>query len=230
MESTLDKNLEKNLTALKKARKKTKSNLSNNLKKLMKLANISESELSRRTKIKQPIIHRLLSGENTNPKLLTIKPIADYFMLTVSQLIGENEIHAAWDGFTSKEHAGWCQVPLINWDEINKRNVQKRSKYIVTECAVSKDAFALLMLDQSMEPLFPEKSIIIIEPLLEPKSGNYIILKTSKNEPIVRNYLIISGNKFFSPLNPKFGTIIQFSKQDEILGTVIRTIYDHIAI
>lgn len=56
-----------------------------NLKTLMSLAQINASELARRTSITQPIIHRLSTGQNTNPKLPTIKPIARYFSVNVSQ-------------------------------------------------------------------------------------------------------------------------------------------------
>lgn len=68
------------------------ASLSANLKVLMSLSKINASELARRTGIAQPIIHRLSTGQNTNPKLATIKPIARYFSVTVSQLIGEDPL------------------------------------------------------------------------------------------------------------------------------------------
>lgn len=193
----------------------------------MTLASISEHELSRRTKIKQPIIHRLLTGENTNPKLLTLKPIADYFMLSVSQLIGEQELESIWKGYTSKTHAGWVSVPLINYDHIKKISEKSHTKSVITECQVSQEAFAFYICDQSMEPIFPEKSIVIVEPDIEHENGDYILIKNGMGEFFLRNFLLISGLKYISPLNHKFGTIDTLRKGDTILGTVVRTIYDH---
>lgn len=208
-------------------KKSQNSTIANNLRKLMTLNNISEHELSRRTGIKQPIINRLLSGQNQNPKLLTLKPIADYFMLSISELIGEQAIDSLWKGFTSRDHHGWVEVPLVNWDQAKEIAEEKISKFVVTECNVSKNAFALYLTDQSMEPIFPEKSIVIVEFGLEPKNGNYVVIKNAKGKLLLRNFLLISNEPYFNPLNYKFGTISKLSKKEKILGTVIRTIYDH---
>lgn len=196
-------------------------NLSHNLRKLMSTANLNEHELSRRTNIKQPIIHRLLSGENKNPKLQTIKPIADYFLLTVSQLIGE-EANILSSGFTSNKHYGWTEVPLINSIE-SLLSEQK----VNTECKVSKNTFAAFILDQSMEPLFPEKCLVIVEPNIKAESGDYVMLKNSKNELILRNFLLISGEKYINPLNNRYGTICKLSDEEKVIGVVIRSIYDY---
>lgn len=205
--------------------KRVKLGISHNLKILMERSNISEHELSRRTNVKQPIIHRLLSGTNVNPKLLTIKPIADYFMLTVSQLIGEDEIENVWDGLTSGSHLGWKEIPLSNYQEI-KHNTTQINKFILTEGNVSTSSFAFYVSDQSMEPLFPTGSIVIVDPKIIPKNGHYIIIKTH-NQIILRNFISISNENYIIPLNNKFGTISKLTNEDEILGTVVRTIYDH---
>jgi transcriptional regulator with XRE-family HTH domain len=215
------------MTSISSEEKSLKPSIATNLRKLMTLANINENELGRRTHIKQPIIHRLLSGKNKNPKLLTIKPLADYFMLSVSQLIGEQEIVSSWQGFTTKDHHGWTEVPLMNWEQFNKLSEHKLSKFIVTECNISQNAFAIYITDQSMEPLFPEKCIVIVEAELEPNNDNYVVIKTANDELILRHFMLISGDKFTNPLNHKFGTICKLSKKDKILGTVVRTIYDH---
>lgn len=208
-----------------KAAKKTKFGIAHNLKILMEKAQISEHELSRRTKVKQPIIHRLLSGENNNPKLLTIKPIADYFMLSVSQFIGEKEIESIWTGLTNKAHHGWVEVPLSNYREIKNRNLKTRD-FVVTEANVSKSSFAYYIEDQSMEPLFPSGCIVIVDPEIPLTTGHNIIIKTATGV-FLRNYLFISGKKFVIPFNNKFGTIASILDEDEILGTVVRTIFDH---
>lgn len=50
---------------------------------------INCTDLSRRTGIAQPIIHRLSHGQNINPKINTLKPIARYFKVRIDDLIEE---------------------------------------------------------------------------------------------------------------------------------------------
>lgn len=49
---------------------------------------IKSAELARRTGIGQPVIHRLMTGVTENPQILTLKPIADYFEVSIEQLLG----------------------------------------------------------------------------------------------------------------------------------------------
>ena len=59
------------------------------LRYLMKdVGGISEGELSRRTCIPQPTIHRILSGMTPNPRVQSIQPLADFFNVTTDQLLG----------------------------------------------------------------------------------------------------------------------------------------------
>ncbi len=208
--------------------KKFYPNIAKNLKKLMLLANISESELSRRTNVRQPIIHRLLSGENKNPKLLTMKPLADYFMLSLSEFIGEKDVTTTWKGYTSNNHFGWNEIPLFNEFQILEIDKYKPTKFIISECKVSKRAFAMNVSDQSMEPLFLENCKVIVEPELLPQNNNYIIIQIYNTEkPILRHFIKNHDGNFINAFNNKFDTIRKISIKDRIIGTVIRTIYDH---
>lgn len=53
---------------------------------------ISQNELSRRTGVTQPTIHRILSGESLDPDSATLSPLAAYFEVTPSQLRGDEPI------------------------------------------------------------------------------------------------------------------------------------------
>ena len=64
------------------------SNLSTVLKHLMSQKGLTSSELARKTRIAQPVIHRLMAGDTVNPQILTLKPIADYFNISIDQLLG----------------------------------------------------------------------------------------------------------------------------------------------
>lgn len=201
-----------------------KSRLAINLKKLMGMANISEHELSRRTNIAQPIINRIIKGENQNPKLFTLKPIADYFMLTISQLIGEKEIDTVWDGYTSSKHEGWHEIPLTNWEQAVRINQKFKTTSILNDGETSEKAFAYFITNEGMDPIVPKNSIVVIEPELKPKNGELIALKMKTNDILIRNYIQIKNKHFAHAHNNN--TIEEVTKLDNILGTVIRIIYD----
>lgn len=64
--------------------------ISENLKKLIEKYNLNTLELARRTGIGQPVIYRIMTGETDNPKIATVRTLADYFGISVNQLLGEN--------------------------------------------------------------------------------------------------------------------------------------------
>lgn len=59
------------------------------LKGLMDSAGLSQNELAERTNVPQPTIHRILIGESKDPRHSTVRPLADFFGVTVAQLRGD---------------------------------------------------------------------------------------------------------------------------------------------
>jgi phage repressor protein C with HTH and peptisase S24 domain len=62
------------------------NNVANNLRALMRIEDLSENQLSRNTGVPQPTIHRVLSGRVADPRDGTLRPLAEYFGVTVEQL------------------------------------------------------------------------------------------------------------------------------------------------
>ncbi len=63
-------------------------NISTVLTHLMSEKGISSAELARKTGVTQPVIYRLMTGETVNPQILTLKPIAHFFGVSLEQLLG----------------------------------------------------------------------------------------------------------------------------------------------
>lgn len=63
-------------------------NLSSILSHLMSEKGIKSAELARKTGVGQPVIYRLMTGTTDNPQILTLKPIADFFGVSLDQLLG----------------------------------------------------------------------------------------------------------------------------------------------
>ena len=210
------------------------SSLSSNLKALMGLAKINASELARRTGIAQPIIHRLSTGQNTNPKLATVKPISEYFMVTISQLIGEEALPADKSFYrVSSDHRGWNRVPLITWQNaINwtAAPISEEAIYVSTDANVSKLAFGLKIKGSSMEPIFPEGTVVIVEPTRAPKDRDFVVIHLH-NDPEARlRQVIVDGPDYhLKSLNPDLEEtkVTRMQPQDRFLGVMAQAKVDY---
>ena len=151
--------------------------LSINLGKLLRNANISENELARRTGIAQQIINRILSGENKNPKLSTLNPLANYFMISISQLIGDELIDDRKNA--QLYHLVGHEIPIIDYKlleikSINELLTQKNEKILVDSSLSGATIFAVRMHGDSMDPKFPEGTILIFEHNKEALNGDFL--------------------------------------------------------
>lgn len=61
-----------------------------NLSLLMNEYNITDSELARALKLPYNTIHRLVSGQTTDPRISTLKSIATYFNVSLDSLLKPN--------------------------------------------------------------------------------------------------------------------------------------------
>lgn len=186
----------------------------------------STHELARKTGVKQPIIHRLLSGENSNPKLATIEPIARCFNISISQLLGEEAFTKQNHEFSPINCEDWVSVPLIKNDQIeNYSFLEKSKKCVMIDYQLSNKAFAIQVNNKNMEPAIPENAIVVIEPLLQPQSKDFVYVK-SKKTFLVKCYITKGKNRFLLPNINNADTIEEFSSSNDIIiGTIIRVMY-----
>lgn len=60
--------------------------VASNLRALIARKNISENRLAMETGVPQPTIHRVISGKSSDPRDGTLRPLADFFGVTVEQM------------------------------------------------------------------------------------------------------------------------------------------------
>lgn len=211
------------------------ASLNVNLKSLMSGAKINASELARRTGIAQPIIHRLSTGQNTNPKLATIKPIAHYFAVTVSQLIGEDPLPNEQPQLT--ERSSWNRVPVISWKDavkwpetISQYQQAENVVYVPTDAKVSNLAYSLVVKGRVMEPVFPEGTTLIVEPKRKPNNRDFVVVHTQGEEEAQLKQVIIDGDnrylKSISTVTDK-DQLTRFSSKDQFLGVMAQAKVDY---
>ena len=205
--------------------------LSTILKALMAEIRINESELARRTGIGQPVIHRIASGETDNPKVGTLSPIANFFAVSISQLIGDEPLPPnRIPGTFNPGITGWTQVPLLTWEQVSQwphlPNQSKPTQTISTDIQVSDNTYALTIKDTTMEPRFPEGTVIILDPILQPVDRDFAVVQIEgQYSPHFKQVLIDGDTIYLKPLNPDFKTII-LDKKHNFLGVMVQSRMD----
>lgn len=152
--------------------------LSSTLKHLLNEANISEAELARRTGIAQPMVNRLATGKNKNPKLETLKPIAKYFSVTFSQLLGEEDLpsnEARNNQFTTTTDSQSFELSLLDITEVTPTNLTSKT-IIASNTRVSDKAFAVKLNNSALEPRFTANTILTIEPESTWSNNDFVLI------------------------------------------------------
>lgn len=196
--------------------------LSEVLKALLNRKKLTVSELSRHTGIVQPVIYRMTTGETDNPKLSSLLPIANYFNVNISQLIGEEPLDTLYAPELKTK-----AIPLLNWSQ-----AYEYKKYIFTEpknimvAGLSEQAFALIMPDTSMEPMFQRGSLLIFDPLIEPQDRSFVLVHLGVTQTTITRQLIIDADqKYLKPLNPDFNLFKMrlLEKDDSLLAHLVES-------
>src|ERR1700721_1959638 len=85
--------------------------LSENLNMLMAKARLSSNELAREINIAATTIKRIRNKDQANPTITTLLPIANYFSISLNQLIGNEPFTST--GETCFVH----KIPLLSWQD-----------------------------------------------------------------------------------------------------------------
>lgn len=90
------------------------------------------------------------------------------------------------------------------------------------ECTVPvKDhTFALRVEGDSMEPKFEEGCVLVVEPDLEARPGDYVIAKNGENEATFKQLVRDGGEYLLKPLNPRYP--IRPLGDAKIIGVVVQ--------
>lgn len=207
--------------------------LSTNLRNLLLVAKISESELARRTGVPQQVINRILSGANKNPKIATLNPLATYFMITISQLIGDELCGSEIKLDTN--HLGWHEVPVFKWELLGQTPFKElqlqNNEKVSVDIHLSNKAFALRMQGNSMEPKFAENTILIFEADKNPANGDFTLLFLD-NGVIELRQLFVKNNKPYkkslNPSNVDYNLTLINEDTTKYLGLLVQSRTDYI--
>lgn len=204
------------------------------LEQLMQEVNINEAELARKTDIPQPTLHRILSGATKSPRGSSLAPLANFFSVTINQLMGVDELpEDRIKGTHNSRIYGWTPVPLISWKQAalwekfqQDLRGQTWTDWSSTDLTTSDSTFALRVKGDAMAPSFIEDTTLIIDPEVAPKNRDYVIVALAGGESANFRQLLVDGDdKYLRAVNQEFRTM-QLDKGNKIIGTVVQSRMD----
>lgn len=207
----------------------SEQNISATLRKLMFNKNMKVIDLARAAKIPQPTLQRIVSGGCTRPHMSSLMPLADFFSITIDQLLGHEPIAWLDNVHQHLENMGIRQVPMLDWHAAANSSTilaekQAKPPNILTESQLSSDAFALTVKDSSMEPLFPVGTNIIFDPHKPIRDRHYVLIALAHyHEAVFRQLILDADNYFIKSLNPDLNhfRMQALNKDDRILGVLV---------
>jgi SOS-response transcriptional repressor LexA len=87
---------------------------------------------------------------------------------------------------------------------------------------VGKNAFALRVRGDSMEPKFQDGCIIIVDPDKESYNGAFVVVRESDTDEATFKQLQIDGSRrYLKPVNPRY-PIMEMRSETLICGVVVK--------
>lgn len=202
------------------------NSLSKTLSRLLFERNIRPTELARITQVPQPTIQRIVAGTTLQPHISSLEPIAHYFAISVEQLRGLKPI--PW--LQPSPELTLSATPLLNWDQVTawaegKLLPEQAQECIMTDARVSEQAFALILKDASMEPVFSIGTTLIIDPKKPAHDRRYAIIKLAQHSEALFRQLIADGNRYYlKSLSPELNHSQPpyLNEQDQICGILVQ--------
>ena len=134
-------------------------------------------------------------------------------------------------GSTHHSPAGQMRkVPLLNCYQIDQMVTRNEPPRVVhAEAMLETDVpgrrtFAVMVKDNSMQPLFSEGEIIFVNPDLPSEPGHYVMVESEDGQPegaLLRQLKDIGGRSVLHPLNRRYEDL-PLTQQHRIWGRVVR--------
>lgn len=205
--------------------------LSERLRHFMKhRGNLSEIDLVRAADLPQPTVHRILVGTTARPHRKSLIKLARALSLSVSDLLNDTPLDSL------DEQLGGYKlgiIPLLSWEEAAQwpgiRELEQHvasSRSVVTDAEVGPDGFALRMKGSSMETLFPEGTLLILDPSKPVRDKSFAIIHLEGEPEVLFKQVLLDGSRIYlkslNPLLDKVG-LTQLRPCDRVVGVAVQT-------
>jgi SOS-response transcriptional repressor LexA len=200
--------------------------MASRLKKLRSDKKISQRELSRITNIEQATISRIERGEMSllSPHVPTLSRALG---VPPAKLLGYTVV-------TTPAQVGSRRIPVLSFDQAGRlanlaalpEDVEMKDSVLV-DLPHSANAFALRIQGDSMEHVFAEGDVVVIDPDVDVQPGDFVFAVVESEGPTFRRYRDVGmnddGNRVFEldPLNKLFAAFRSDRQTITIKGVMV---------
>lgn len=167
-----------------------------NIQKLMANRGIANvTELAKLLRVPQPTMHRLLSGDMKEPKYPLVKAIADYFKISVPDLV-EGSIDPAEGMTPTATPVRMRGVPVVGGAQLGDEGYWTNLQYPVgygdgtlSWPSQDPDVYALRCTGDSMKPRIKDGEYVVVEPNHSYQPGDEVLVVTQDDRAMVKTFL-----------------------------------------
>ncbi|OIN82981.1 helix-turn-helix domain-containing protein [Francisella sp. TX07-6608] len=187
--------------------------LSSILSRLMQQHQITEAKLSRYTKVPQGTINRLLNKRTPDPRASTLQALANYFGVSVDDLIGNG-------GLDTRLNSNTIDFELLSnvtdqFKENNEKYLQEGNEVVIK---LDNDA---------MSPIFTDETLLVFRQTEELRNREFVLAYLKNEDSVIFRQLFTENNKrILIPINKDFPNI-NMTDEDVILGKLTRALKNY---
>ena len=180
---------------------------------------LTPAALARKLGIPTNKITRILNGDVTDPKASTLVQIANYFDITIEQLLGLEPI--ARHGEAQQMESFSRSLPIFMLSKGTESTPQEWYRWVENE--VDGEYCALAIDTDLYEPIFPLNSLLIINQDASPEDRSYIIVKKKDKSAhySIKRFVVDGSTNYLYPINPKLPVEIYDDNLYTVVGVIL---------
>ncbi|WP_312165875.1 S24 family peptidase [Massilia timonae] len=226
-----------------------------NLEWLIERAKTSPYELQKTTGVPQPTIHRILTGESTDPRTKTLQPLADFFRVSVADLRDRDLTLPVAQDLAGLREGSFMRVETVGRDDPRHTLIPKvklRLTAGISGFEVEPELFdgsttavptewlerkgysrekliAITVRGESMEPTFYEGDLVIVNTADQALVDNVVYALNYEGEPVVKRLTRDAGQWWLSSDNVDQRRFYRRTCDEsvKIIGRVVRKESEH---
>lgn len=207
------------------------ANLMSTLQYLLDHVDLSANGLAKILDIPTPTIYRLTTGEVQDPRISTLTMLANYFSVTIEQLLGRKNLDAH---FYAKNGAKYIKptasIPLLTLHEtyMYQKHFKDPTQWFRWKSSAddlgNEQIFSISIKNNLYDPLFSHDSVIIVDPTLQPQNGDYVVVNFKGDSiSVLKRYMSEGRHKYLSALTVDTSNIKFDANESTMIGVVIES-------
>lgn len=199
------------------------------LKRLMTECDVDDAKLAHATGVPFTTIARMRSNPQANPTSSSLRPLAKYFAISISQLLGDEPLSPDRLAKSAREKAGAAtRIPVIQWGKISAWIHQGKEKsndihgWLSVDLPLSATSYAVTIENTAFGPQFPKNAHLVVDPTVAPKSGDFVLIQPNDEPNILLKEILFDGQlAYLKSVNPELKQTITLAEPYKLCGVVV---------